>query len=398
MKVITRHGASKPTSEDLLKFQTGYDTRDNVYGKHEGKTLFIRDEEQGVIDITRAYLKEEFVNYSIPCDKDGNVDPEGSTIYEESAEPIVGILENLTSQRKDVYDDSGDLMGEKVSFGAYTVNTKDHKFTKPSVGAIQFYSVNPEYLQKLKNSLEQKAIVAVNTHAEMIVKAHEMANDKTLEAGVQFIVKHDEKNTEDTWLYVVTNYDASVSSEETDTRVDTITIYSEDTSKDTEHPETDEGPEAGETYALQPVMAMEYLFHDPVAKDFRDTGLTVEVGEKNETENTVELGLNKKTEDTLICAHDNAFSKTSQETFIGVDLDDAKDATSEEVTSIVTQARRNGQSYTNFIKLYQKNFNPDGDEDLAETVREIIDFNDFVLDEGTWDSASSSSENTTVQA
>lgn len=391
MKVIIRHGARKPTSEDLLKNQLGYDTSDNTYGKHEGKTLFIRDEEQGIIDITKAYLKEEFVNYSLPCDKDGNIDPDGSTVYEESSEPIVGILENLTSQKKDVYDDSGNIMGEKVSFGAYTVNTKEHKFTKPSVGAVQFYSVNPEYLQKLKNSLEQKAIVAVDTHDAMVIKAHEMANNKTLEAGVQFIVKHDEKNNEDTWLYVVTNYDGTVSSTETETRVDTITVYEEKESKGTEHSETDEGPEAGETYALQPVMAMEYLFHDPLAKDFRGNGLTVEVGEKNEKENTIELGLNKKTEDSIICAHDNAFSKTSQETFIGVDLDDAKDATNEEVTDIVAKARKNGQSYTNFIKLYQKNFNASGDEDLAETVREIIDFNNFVLDEGTWDTTTESS-------
>lgn len=393
MKVIVRHGARKPTSEDLLKNQFGYDTSDNVYGKHEGKTLFIRDEEQGVIDVTRAYLKEEFINYCLPCDKDGNVDQDGSTVYEESTEPIVGILENLTSQKKDVYDDSGNIMGEKVSFGAYTVNTKDHKFTKPSVGAVQFYSVNPEYLQKLKNSLEQKAIVAVDTHASMIVKAHEMANNKTLEAGVQFIVKHDEKNNEDTWLYVVTNYDGTVSSTETEDRVDTITVYPEKESTGTEHSETDEGPEAGETYALQPVMAMEYLFHDPIAKDFRNNGLTVEVGEKNEKENTIELGLNKKVEDSIICAHDNAFSKTSQETFIGVDLDDAKDATNEEITDIVAKARKNGQSYTNFIKFYQKNFNTAGDEDLAETIREIVDFNNFVLDEGTWDTTTADSGN-----
>lgn len=384
MTVIQRHGNTKPTADDLEVFQFGYDTRDNVYGKHEGKTLYIND--KGIIrDVTAAYLKEEFVNYCLPCDADGNVVENGETVYSESAKPINGLLENLTSRTTKIFDDVGNEMGEKVTIGAYTVNPKTHQFTKPSVGALSFYAVHPEYIQKLKNSLEQKAIVSVDSYAAMVAKAEEMAQSekKTLEAGVQFIVKHDESidpesgnsHNGDTWLYVVINYEGEVSTEETEVE---------------EHPTLGAGTDVhvitsynGQTYALQPIMALEYLFHDPIAKDFRDTGFTVEIGEKNEEENTIEIGINRFTEDTIICAHDNAFSSKTE--VLGVKADEVTDAAEHtDIPEIVTQARERGQTYTNYVKLYQKNFTPNG-EDGPETVRQVINFNDFVLDEGSWD-------------
>lgn len=390
MTVIQRHGEGKPDNDKLNIYQMGYDTSDNKYGKHEGKTLFIRDGEgeDAIKDVTQAYLKEEFINYCFATNEDGS-DPKffssetdlngrQKPVYEHAEGQINGLVENLTSDTIDIVDESGEKIGQKVIIGSYVVNTKEHKYTDPTQNAIVFYSIDPKYIGKLKNIIEQRAVITVDTWEEMNTRANEMAENKTLESGVQFIVKHDEKNNEDTWLYLVSEYDGTIS-EDTDSNEDENGVVSSVIKINTNY---------DKAYKIGPVMPIEYQFHDPVAKDIHETGLTVEIGEKREKENEIDIGLSKTTEDTIICAHDNAISNTHTE--FGADVSSALNDSDERVVATAQTARNNKQTYTNYIELYQKIYNPKqshfGENGSDGTkIREVIDFNNFVLDEGSWD-------------
>lgn len=376
MTVIQRHGQSKPTNEQLAEYQTGYDTREHIYGSHEGKTLFINDGGE-VRDVTEGYLKEEFVNYCIPCDTDGNQSlTDGNTVYQkaEKVSPdFHGILEDFNKSSVEVKDDNGEKMGEKITFGSYIVNTKDKLFTTPEQNSVSVYSFDPIYLQKLKNSLQQKAVVKVDSYAEMLEKAAIMADSehKSLEEGVQFIVKNDESggHNNDTSLYVVSNY------------IGTEELVRED-EENPNSPENVITNYDGKTYRIDYLIPLEYLYHDPVAKDFRDVGLTVEVGEKDEEANTVEVGLTDHTEDTIINAFNEAFSKHLEK--FGESVEGSADDRNR-VSEIKAEAKRNGQRYTNYVYFYNKEYDVHNNYDpLRQTVREVLDFNDFVLDEGSW--------------
>ena len=386
MTVIQKHGNGKPQPEALANFQFGYDDSENKYGSHEGKTLFIKDGEGNIVDITQNFLKEEFVNYCFPCNENGEIDEDnGTTVYDEIKDhPINGILENFHHHAEDILDDTDVKMGQRVSFGSYVVNPKTKQFNKPSVNAVSVFSIDPTYLQKLKNSLEQKAIVEANSYADMLAKAEEMASEekKTLESGVQFIVKHDEfdGHNGESWIWVVTDYDGEVEIKDSLVGDDEIVIIDDDLVP---------SPAVkvvtnynGKQYQLSPVAPFEYLYHDPKAVDNTGKNLMLEVGKTDEKANTIEVGLSEHTENTIVSAFEDAYS--DKETLFGQNTDDISDGDlPETIQDIKTRATANGQTFVNILKLKQKVYTPDGSEESR--TRDIIDFNDFVLDEGSWD-------------
>lgn len=369
MKVIQRYGKSKPTENDLLEYQMGYDTRENQYGKHEGKEMFINDNGQ-VRALNENYLKEEFVDYVYELDENGQVvEAGGKTVYQKTSDEIHGVVYKTTKTEKKVIDEDGKQMGTKVRISTGKIDTRHQRFNE-DCDVLEFYSIDPMYIAQIKDAVEQKALYVVDTHEAMLDKIEILKAENKIEAGVQFIVKddkgahegeaaqsatktHDEegKHYHDTWLYVISQYDTAHGIDEDDNTV-IITLTT------------------GETYALKEMMPLEYQFHDIVAVDNRGLGLEVE---ENHDDNTASTKFTDHTVETIICAHDNAFS--SKEDNFG--------KTKDESPKDVVDTMKNGQKYTNYVELKHKVYSEDGE--CTEVVAGYIDFNDFILDEGSWD-------------
>lgn len=374
MKVITKHGASKPTTSDLLSYQEGFDTRNNVYGKHEGKELFINDNGK-IIPLNQNYLKEEFVNYVLPTDADGNESTEGTTVYAHDTK-AKGVLAHLETSTASVVDENDTHIADQVTMGAYMIDTKNHIFSMPVDNQIKFYSVDPLYLAKLKNSLEQKAVYVVDTKADLEAKVKSLAEAKELEPGVQIIVKHDESQdesaedddaaTNDTILYVVT----------------TPTEATEENEKlgkgEVQITEQDDGSykvasEDG-TLTVTQLITLEYLYHDPVAKPIYK-GMGLEVTDKNDVANTVQVGVTDTTIDVIEEAYNHGYTINSE--VMGT-------------TEVPTDSADNdeflvdGATYANYVPFVQFTYNSEDPANPTKTIH-YIDFSGFILDEGTWD-------------
>lgn len=379
MYVITRHGASKPAGKDLLPFQEGYDTRDNVYGKHEGKEMFINDNGE-IRSLNENYLKSEFVNYPLSCDEDGNpVSEGGKTVYTHDPKAS-GVLAHLKSSRAKVVDENGSVMAERVSLGAYQIDTKNGTFSAPNDegNLLEVYSVSPVYLAQLKNSLEQKALYVVETKAELEKKVRELAEEKRLEPGVQIIVRHDESQPDkaeetgaaknDTVIYVVTNgenNDAKGKLEIKEVKADDGSIYYEVTSEDG-------------NFKIVQTITLEYLYHDPVAKEHYK-GMGVEVVDVNDVDNTAVVGLTDYTVDTVEEAfnHGNTIVRTR----FGAKDDKIPSERDDRGKLFLTH----GAKYANFVEYIEHVYHPDGKH---EQIMHYMNFSNFVLDEGTWDAPS----------
>lgn len=374
MKVITKHGASKPTTSDLLSYQEGFDTRDNIYGKHEGKELFINDNGK-IIPLNQNYLKEEFVNYVLPTDADGNiVTDSGTTVYAHNGK-ATGVLAHLQRSEAAVVDENDTHIADQITMGAYMIDTKNHIFSMPADNQIQFYSVDPVYLAKLKNSIEQKAVYVVDTKAALEEKIKSLAEAKELEPGVQFIVRHDETQDADasddaaakydTILYVVTTPEAT-SDDEKVGKGELKTIKQEDGSFKVI---SEDG-----IFEVTQLITLEYLFHDPVAKPIYK-GMGLEVTDRNDVANTVQVGVTDTTIDVIEEAYNHGYTINSE--VMGT-------------TEVPTDSADNdkflvdGATYANYVPFTQFTYNP-GDPANPTKTTHYIDFSGFVLDEGTWD-------------
>lgn len=373
MKVITKHGASKPTEKDLLSYQEGFDTRDNVYGKHEGKELFIKDGDK-VVALNQNYLKNEFVNYVLPCDENGRIVTDGTTVY--THDPAAsGVLAHLQTASANVVDENGSHMADKVTVGAYMIDTKNGLFAMPEDNAVSFFSVDPKYLAQLKNSLEQKAVYVVDSKEALEAKVKELAEKKLLEPGVQLIVKHDEEQDEtadgddtaknDTVLYVVTTPEASdegkkVGKGEIETSTDedgTIHVFSED----------------GD-FTVTQLITLEYLFHDPVAKLIYK-GMGLEVTDKNDVANTIQVGITDTTIDVIEEGYNHGYT-IKDEVFGTTEV--PTDSADKDAFLV------DGAKYANYVPFTQFTYNPVDPANPTKT-QHYIDFSNFILDEGSWD-------------
>lgn len=375
MKVITKHGASKPTASDLLSYQEGFDTRDNVYGKHEGKELFINDNGK-IIPLNQNYLKEEFVNYVLPTDTDGNIVTEGgTTVYTHDAENKKGLLAHFQQKLASVVDENDTHIADRITMGAYMIDTKNHIFSMPADNKVEFYSVDPVYLAKLKNSIEQKAVYVVDTKAALEEKIKSLAEAKKLEPGVQFIVRHDETQDadasedaaaeNDTILYVVTTPEATSDDEKVGKGELKITAQEDGSFK--------VASEDG-TFEVTQLITLEYLFHDPVAKPIYK-GMGLEVTDRNDIANTIQVGVTDTTIDVIEEAYNHGYTINSE--VMGT-------------TEVPTDSADNdkflvdGATYANYVPFTQFTYNPDDPANPTKTTH-YIDFSGFVLDEGTWD-------------
>lgn len=372
MKVITRHGASKPTEENLLSYQEGYDTRENQYGKHEGKELFIND--NGTIrSVAENYLKEEFVNYVLPTDAEGNIIKDGSTVYSRDAE-ATGVLAHLQKSEADVFDENDTKMATQVSLGAYMIDTKNHIFSMPDDNQIKFFSVEPTYLAKLKNSLEQKAVYVVDSKSALEDKLKELAAAQELEPGVQIIVKHDESQDDsaaddaaaknDTVLYVVTTPESTDDETEVLGKGE-VKLYSLD---DGSYKVASEDGR----FTVTQLITLEYLFHDPVGDKFK--GLGTEVTNVNDVENKATVRLTDTTVNVIEEAYNHGYT-INDEQFGVTEAPESADGDSFKV---------DGATYANYVPYVQFEYNQNDPENPTKTTH-YIDFSGFVLDEGTWD-------------
>lgn len=401
MKVIQRHGNSKPEAKDLDFFQLGYDNSNNEYGEHKGKTLFIKDGDGEIRDITQSYLKEEFVNYAFPTSGEENeptfstdVSSDGTVtvikakntknpIYHEfqnteyiddDGDIAHGLVEDLRfNKASDIIDNAGKTVGSLININAWTVNPKKKYYVSPENNNINIFSVDPAYLADLVNELHhgQKAIITVETLADLNERAQQMANNDELTAGTQFFVKHDEFHNNDTYLYMVSdateipedyvnpfnemsdpnNY--AIVDEDDDNDDDneitydnddkTITLYFKKSHTEGEVDPSQPIPE-DPIYAITSVMALEYTYHDPNAVVDAD-GYGLVVDNKNERENTIDIGLNTQTLNAI-----KSSFKTVDNNF---------------GTSGVNQT----------ISFYGVN----------SGEASVVDFKDFILDEGSWD-------------
>lgn len=401
MKRLTKHGEHKPLSSQLLPYQEGYATGEHKYGLNkDGKELYINDNGE-IRAVTDGYLHEEFINYALPCDANGNVVDEDDT---ESAyqyrrhrgeEQIYGLATAPVVDKSPLYDENGEIWAHRVAIKTRVINTKDHEFQD------QTYFVNSfdaNYLEVIKNSIEQKGLYVVANREEMYAKMEELSAAKTLEDGIQFIVQHDEggldiadnenSGNNDTNLYVVS---ICGDPEKEHDGADKTHVYKAYASKrttietNTGNITTDgEGPVEYETVeyyvCAKYVMHMNYQFHDPILSNEdgnapETNGLGLYIGIKDETDNTIQLGLNKNTTDDIKIAIEDAH--TIDDVVFG-----EKIANANNVPDAVLNTVQNNASYTNYIKIHNKTLQRDGS--IAETYS-YIDFNDFILDEGTWD-------------
>lgn len=395
MYVIQRHGKTAPKPSDLKTFQLGYDYSENKFGKHEGETLFIKKDDNTVVDITKNYLKTEFVDYILSGKDSNGKDIPSETVYTHDNKLTHGIVMDLQRDLKtgeaivrneadglmhkgdQVYDDTGvenAHMGEVVNFGGHVLNpvTGTYNEINFSINSVDF-----NYLQDLRNSLEQKALIVVDTVADAVLTAGNMAkeNIKTLEDGVQFLVKNDERHTNETYLWVVSSLQAGEAIED--------------------------GASAAiipgvDNKVLKSTIPLEYKYHDPnmVDADVEDGHLLKleivafhddKASPNNAQSNTVDIRFTKHTATTIVNAFNEAIEGV---TFEGgktaADLPGFGDvALAKNYQNTETFTPVDGQTYQNYLALTHKIY--DDEHDTYDKVTHYIDFNNFVLDEGTWD-------------
>ncbi|MBR6610720.1 MAG: hypothetical protein IKK93_00540 [Campylobacter sp.] len=402
MKRITKHGEHKPMSSQLLPYQEGYATGEHKYGLNkDGKELYINDNGE-IRAVTDGYLHEEFINYALPCDENGNVvdedDIESAYQYRRhrGEEQIYGLATAPVVDKSPLYDENGEIWAHRVAIKTRVINTKDHEFQD------QTYFVNSfdaNYLEVIKNSIEQKGLYVVASRQEMYDKMQELSDNKTLEDGIQFIVQHDELGSDaedndsgnyDTNLYVVAIH-SYINNDNPDEPGDSevpptieVPVFKAYAQKRVASEDDTTGEVSYETieYYVQAkyVMHMNYQFHDPILSNEdgnapETNGLGLYIGIKDETDNTIQLGLNKNTTDDIKIAIEDAH--TIDDVVFG-----EKIANANNVPDAVLNTVQNNASYTNYVKIHNKTLQRDGS--IAETYS-YIDFNDFILDEGTWD-------------
>lgn len=400
MKKITKHGVHKPLESNLLPYQEGYATGPHKYGlEKDGKELYINDEGE-IRAITDGYLHEEFINYAQPTNDKGEVvdadDVDAAYQYHkhEGTDQIYGLATAPQVNKAELYDENGQVWAHRVAVKTRVINTRDHEFQDQTYFVNSF---NSNYLEVIKNSIEQKGLYVVKTREEMYTKMGELSDAKTLEDGIQFIVQHDESGLDieedgnsganDTNLYVVSicsdpekdhsgidkaHVFKAYASKRASTEENTGAITTEDTGS-VEYKET-------EYYVCAKyVMHMNYQFHDPIlanedGDEPKTNGLGLYIGAKDETKNTIKVGLNKITTDDIKTAIEDATT-----------IDDkcfGKKITEGDVPTSVESSLENKPVYTNYLKVHNKTLQENG---TITTTTSFIDFNDFVLDEGTWD-------------
>ncbi len=394
MKRITKHGVQKPLNTQLLPYQEGYATGPHKYGlEKNGKELYINDDGE-IRAVTDGYLHEEFINYAQPTDANGNIvdadDENANTQYSKYTgdAQLYGLATNPQVSKSPLYDENGKVWAHRVAVKTRVINTKEHKFQD------QTYFVNSfdaNYLEVIKNSVEQKGLYVVANREEMYAKMDELSTAKTLEDGIQFIVQHDEGGEDivsdgnsgnaDTNLYVVSICSNPEADHDGSDREHVYKAYAQERVA-TEDSETgDIEYEEREYYVCAKyVMHMNYQFHDPVLANEdggapETNGLGLYVGVKDETANTIQLGLNATTTDDIKTSIEDA--TTIDEKKFGEKL-----VNENNIPDAVLDTVENNASYTNYFKVHNKTLNADGS--ITENFS-YIDFNDFILDEGTWD-------------
>lgn len=405
MKRITKHGAHKPLDNQLLPYQEGYASSPHKFGlQKDGKELYINDGGE-IRAVTDGYLHEEFINYAQPCDANGNiidVDAENAiTQYSKHTgnDQIYGLATSPLVNKTPMYDENGKLWAYRVAVKTRVIDTKNHEFQDQT---YYMNSFDASYLEVIKNSVEQKGLYVVKNREEMYAKMAELSEAKTLEDGIQFIVQHDEGGLNiaeddesgkgDTNLYVVSicsNPDEAHDGFDREHVYKAVaykrTATEDSTGAVTPNAESKEG--AGNvTYVAEEyyvcakyVMHMNYQFHDPIlANEDGDTpetnGLGLFIGAKDETANTIKIGLNKVTTNNIKEAIEDA--TTYDEKHFGTRVADG------DLPTTVEDSLENKPVYTNYVKIHTKTLNEDGS---TTKTTSFIDFNDFVLDEGTWD-------------
>ena len=101
-------------------------------------------------------------------------------------------------------------------------------------------------------------------------------------------------------------------------------------------------------------------------------GIIIEA--KDETANTIKVGLNKITTDDIKTAIEDATTIDAKHF--------GKKIAEGDVPTTVENSLENNPVYTNYIEVHNKTLHEDGS---ITTTTSFIDFNDFILDEGTWD-------------
>lgn len=350
MKVITCHGHGKPAAKDLETYQTGWndDASEETSGVGTGKTLYIKDADGNVVPVVNlsGYLKEQFL-YNLPGVAPSDVSYPDREYTNSTDESFFGLTAGLNRNITGIVDENGNAVGNHIVIDFLSVDPSTYSYQTTSqssnaetveagaassgsgkVRRIEFDSISKEYIAKLKNALEQKAVYTVETKATEGTAGNKQ-NLSTLltyllsaevlaaEAGVQAVVKADETNNNDTWLYVLV-----------------------------------EDKDADEGYSWQATMPLEYQFHDPVAVH----GLKVYA--TDDTENTVNVGLS---EDYLHYISRSIYNATFKHSTI--------------------EANSYGETNQNILT-----FTPNGSEDLSDDGHSAftIDLREFVLDCGSY--------------
>ena len=426
MKVSIRHGHGIPTPDQILvPYGFGYDESDRKYGEGKGgKTLYIKDPETGkVVEITGGLLKKEFLNYVFPVKTiDGKSEgaqidfDEGQYEYAESEDPnFFGLVAGLVYDKEDIIDENGDTIGQRVYVDHTAIDTRINKFKRSASGVegdtvktLVFNSVDPKYIAKLKNSIEQKALYTVNDRSELEALVDRLNIEKKLEDGVQILVKHDDsildtdevnpddfvvsddddpsedanptsvnivnnENTNlDTWLYVVSRVDSDISEGRFDER--TIQVSNE----------------LGE-FVVTALMPLEYKYHDAVFETNR--GLLIVQTANDEINNTRTYKIDDDTTDTVIKAYTDASYLDITRTTEGhvadalkiVNADDGITADMEAAGLTNEKAFAEGRRFNDVVTFTEKTYSFINGRVVKGTKKSCIDFSDFVLDEGSWD-------------
>lgn len=400
MKRITKHGTHKPLDSNLLPYQEGYATGPHKYGlDKDGKELYINDE--GVVRaVTDGYLHEEFINYAQPTNANGDIvdadDTDAAYQYHkhEGADQIYGLATAPQVNKTELYDENGKVWAHRVAIKTRVINTRDHEFQDQTYFVNSFDS---GYLEVIKNSVEQKGLYVVANREEMYAKMEELSAAKTLEDGIQFIVQHDEggldiaedenSGNDDTNLYVVSICNDPEKDHDGADKTHVYKAYASKritTEANTGNVTTDgEGPVEYETVeyfvCAKYVMHMNYQFHDPILANEdgdapKTNGLGLYIGAKDETANTIKVGLNKTTTDDIKIAIEDATTIDAKHF--------GKKIAEGDVPTTVENSLENNPIYTNYLEVHNKTLHEDGS---ITTTTSFIDFNDFILDEGTWD-------------
>lgn len=425
MKVSIRHGHGIPRNDDIkIPYGFGWDESDRKFGEgNGGKTLYIKDPSTNKpIEITAGLLKKEFLNYVFPIstNEDGTAESavidfqNGTTFYRKSNNnKFFGLTAGLVSKVEPIVDENGVRMGERVYIDHTSIDTRSNEYklsaegeAEDTVKTIVLDSIDPKYIANLKNNIEQKALYVVDDRAGLEALANSLNDEKKLESGVQFIVKHDDTSINeghlipdgdefsisdsqpdeiddevpldeatnlDTWLYAVSRIDGEVTeTQDEETRVITVSN------------------ELG-TFEIVPVMPLEYKFHDAVF--VTNNGVNIVLIDNDEVENTRTYQVDNETTDTII----KAYTDASYLDVTRINGDNQADALKViDAETGLTDAMRaaglteekafaDGRQFNDVVTFTEKTYTFDGTRVVKSIKKSCIDFSDFVLDEGSWD-------------